>query len=183
MRKFFPILMLAFVSLFTYSCDNNDEVIIDNPQPYEYPEIKDFVANFNSSNNFTLSIPISIPITDIVLVYRNVGTGSGTNAIWQLIPKTYYLDDNIAYPANRELDYNFDFTNTDVEITSRANFNQSTQMTTAEKNMYLNNQIFRVVLIPTVSLKNNNAVDHNDYNAVVKYYNLNDSKVSLTKVN
>ncbi|MFC7346831.1 hypothetical protein ACFQO9_08910 [Chryseobacterium zhengzhouense] len=183
MRKFFPILMLAFVSFFTYSCDNNDDVIVDNTQPYEYPQMKDFTGSLNSSNNFTLSVPINIPATDVVLVYRNVGSGSGTNAVWQLIPKTYYLDDNISFPADRELDYNFDFTTLDVEITSRANFNQATQMTAAETNMYLNNQIFRVVLIPTVAGKNANAVDHSDYNAVIKYYNLNDQNVPSTKVN
>ena len=56
-------------------------------------------------------------------------------------------------------------------------------MTAAETNMYLNNQIFRVVLIPTVAGKNANAVDHSDYNAVIKYYNLNDQNVPSTKVN
>lgn len=183
MRKFFPIVMLAFVSLFTYSCDNNDDVVVDNTQQYEYPQMKDFTGNLNSSNNFTLTVPIGIPTTDVVLVYRNVGSGTGTNAVWQLIPKTYYLDNNVSFPANRELDYNFDFTTVDVQITSRANFNQSTQMTVTETNSYLNNQMFRVVLIPTVAGKNANTVDYNDYKAVVKYFNLNDSNVSLTKVN
>lgn len=183
MRKFLPILTLAFASLLIYSCDNNDDVIVDNTQQYEYPAVKDFTGNLNSSNNYTLSVPIGIPVTDVVLVYRNVGSGTGANAVWQLIPKTYYLDDNIAFPADRELDYNFDFTTVDVEITSKANFNQATQMTAAETNAYLNNQMFRVVIIPTVAGKNANTVDYNDYNAVIKYYNLNDTNVPVSKVN
>lgn len=183
MRKILPLLTLAFASFFIYSCDNDDDVVVDNSQQYEYPAMKDFTGNLNASNNYTLSVPIGIPVTDVVLVYRNVGTGTGNNAVWQFIPKTYYLDNNVSFPANRELDYNFDFTTVDVQIRSRANFNQATQMTPTETSTYLNNQMFRVVLIPTVAGKNANAVDYNDYKAVIKYFGLNDSNVSNTKVN
>lgn len=181
MRKFLPILMLAFVSLFIYSCDNNDdEVVVDNTV---YTQVRDVTGTFNSGNNFRISQGLDIPTTTVVLVYRNTGTGSGANAVWQLIPKTYYLDDNINFPADRELDYNFDFTTQDVEIRTEANFNQGTQITASEAAQYLTNQTFRIVLIPGVAAKSANAVDHNDYNAVIKYYNLDDSKVVSTKVN
>ncbi|WP_050377166.1 hypothetical protein [Chryseobacterium sp. Hurlbut01] len=114
MRKILPILTLAFASFFIYSCDNNDDevVTVDNTV---YAQVRDVAGTFTSGNNFRISQGLSIPVTDVVLVYRNVGTGSGANAVWQLIPKTYYLDDNLAFPANRELDYNFDFTTQDVE--------------------------------------------------------------------
>jgi len=180
MRKFFPILMLAFVSLFIFSCDNSDDVVVDNTV---YAQVRDVTGSFNSANNYRLTQGLDIPTTTVVLVYRNVGSGSGSNAIWQLIPKTFYLDDNVSFPANRELDYNFDFTTQDVEIRTEANFNQSSQMTNAEMAQYLNNQTFRIVLIPGSSAKGTSTVDRNDYNAVIKYYNLNDSNVPLTKVN
>ena len=181
MRKFLPILMFAFVSFFIYSCDNNDdEVVVDNTV---YAQVRDVTGTFTSTNNFKISQGLNIPTTDVVLVYRNVGTGSGANAVWQLIPKTYYLDDNVAFPANRELDYNFDFTTQDVEIRTEANFNQATQITGSEVSQYLTNQTFRIVLIPGTSGKNTNSVNTSDYNAVIKYYNLNDSNVSNTRVN
>lgn len=182
MRKILPILTLAFASFFIYSCDNNDDevVTVDNTV---YAQVRDVTGTFTIGNNFRISQGLSIPATDVVLVYRNVGTGSGANAVWQLIPKTYYLDDNLAFPANRELDYNFDFTTQDVEIRTEANFNQATQMTGTEATQYLNNQTFRIVLIPAVSGKNTNSVDTSDYNAVVKFYNLNDSNVINTKIN
>jgi len=172
--------MLAFVSLFIYSCDNDDEIVVDNTV---YAQVRDVTGTFNSGNTFKISQGLDIPTTTTVLVYRNVGSGSGANAVWQLIPKTYFLDDNIAFPANRELDYNFDFTTQDVEIRTEANFNQATQITGAETTQYLVNQTFRIVLIPGMSAKNSSSVDHNNYNAVVKYYNLNDSNVINTKVN
>ena len=176
------MIALAFASFFIYSCDNNDDevVTVDNTV---YAQVRDVTGSFTSGNNFRISQGLSIPTTDVVLVYRNVGTGSGANAVWQLIPKTYYLNDNIAFPAGRELDYNFDFTTQDVEIRTEANFNQSTQITGTEVSQYLNNQTFRIVLIPGVSGKNVNSVDTSDYNAVVKFYNLNDSNVINTKIN
>jgi len=181
MRKILSILTLAFASFFIYSCDNNDdEVVVDNTV---YTQIRDVTGTFTSANGFKLSQGLNIPTTTVVLVYRNVGSGSGANAVWQLIPKTYYLDDNVLFPANRELDYNFDFTTQDVEIRTEANFNQSTQMTGAEASQYLTNQTFRIVLIPGNSGKGLDTVDQNNYNAVIKFYNLNDSNVSNTKVN
>lgn len=175
MKKFLPILLLAFVSLFIFSCDNNDDADSDT-----VAVMKDATGTFSSGNNFTLGLDINIEGTDVVLVYRRVGN------VWQIIPKTYYLDDVQNLPTGRELDYNFDFTSQDVEIRTTANFNQATQMTGTETNQYLTNQTFRIVLVPANAAgkaSKSASVDYNDYNAVVKYYNLNDSNVSNTKVN
>jgi len=174
--------MLAFVSLFIYSCDDNDDVVQVEDQD-TIAQIRDVTGTFNASNSFTITQGIDIFNTDVVLVYRNVG---GSSAVWQLIPKTYYLDDNVNFPANRELDYNFDFTTQDVEIRTEANFNQATQMTASETSQFLVNQTFRIVLIPANASKNANAsqpVNFEDYNAVIKYYNLDESKIIKTKVN
>ncbi|KIC65148.1 hypothetical protein [Chryseobacterium taiwanense] len=179
MKKFFPLLMLAFVSLFIFSCDNND-----NDVPYQdndtYPIMRDATGTFSSGGNnpFTLIMDINIQNSDVVLVYRKVGN------YWQSVPKTYYLDDVQNLPAGRELDYNFQFSTSEVRISTAANFNQSTQMTSGETNQYLVNQTFRVVLVPASPAKGTApAVDYNDYNAVVKYYNLDESKVMTTKFN
>jgi len=177
MKKFFPLLLLAFVSLFIFSCDddNNDVPYQDNDT---YPIMRDATGTFSSSNTFTLSMDINIQNSDVVLVYRKIGN------YWQSIPKTYYLDDVQNLPTGRELDYNFDFNTSEVNISTAANFNQSTQMTSSETNQYLVNQTFRVVLVPASPAKGSAAtVDYSDYNAVVKYYNLDESKVITTKFN
>lgn len=180
MKKLFPIAALTFSSLFIFSCDNgNDEVaVVDNTV---YAQVKDVTGTFSSSNGYKLTQGLSISNTTVVLVYRNVGASN--NPIWQLIPKTFYLDDNLAFPANRELDYNFDFTTGDVEIRTEANFDQATQMTNVETSSFLVNQTFRIVLIPGIAGKTSNPVNHDDYNAVIKYYNINDSNVTKTKLN
>ncbi|MDQ0591736.1 hypothetical protein QFZ37_000105 [Chryseobacterium ginsenosidimutans] len=173
MKKFLPILLLAFVSLFIFSCDNND----DNT-PYQdndtIAQMKDATGTFNSGNNFKLTMDINILNTDVVLVYRKVGN------VWQSVPKTYYLDNAQNLPTGRELDYNFDFNTSEVNITTTANFNQSTQMTSGETTQYLNNQTFRVVLVPANAGKNS-AVNYEDYNSVIKYYNIDESKVNTIK--
>lgn len=174
MKKFLPILLLAFVSLFIFSCDDNN----DNT-PYTdndtYSIMKDATGTFSSSNSFTLSMDINIQNTDVVLVYRKVGN------YWQSIPKTYYLDNVTVPTTGRELDYNFNFNTQEVNISTSANFNQSTQMSAAETTQYLNNQTFRVVLVPASAGKT--SVDFTDYNAVIKYYNIDESKVKTIKIN
>jgi hypothetical protein len=85
-----------------------------------------------------------------------------------MIPKTEYLS------GGRELDYNFLFDQSNVEIYTEANFDQAT-FTTAEANSYINNQRFRIVLVPASKGKNAN-LDYSDYNSVIKFYNIPDRK-------
>ena len=174
MKKILPILLIAFVSLFIFSCDDdNDNNFVDHDT---YSQMRDATGTFSASNTYTLSMDINIQNTDVVLVYRKVGGN------WQSIPKTYYLDNVVAPATGRELDYNFDFNTQEVNISTSANFNQAS-MSAAEANQYLNNQTFRVVLVPASAGKTANSVDKSDYNAVVKYYNLDESKVKTIKVN
>ncbi|WP_143756514.1 hypothetical protein [Chryseobacterium sp. RU37D] len=157
------------MGLFIFSCDNdNNSNFVDHDT---YSHMKDVNGTLNSGNTYSINVPINIESTDVVLVYRrDVANGNA----WQLLPKTYYLT------GGRVLDYNALFSSQNVEIYTEANFNQST-MTSSEANTYLNNQTFRVVLVPASSAKT--SVDYNDYHAVVKYYNLDESKVKTIKVN
>ena len=169
MKKYFTLMILAVLGgLFVMSCDRTDTVVTEDNDTY--PVMKDVTGTFTSSGNYTLTQSINIANSDVVLVYRNYNSNSSSSAVWQLIPKTYYLSNN------GELDYNFMFDSGSVEIYTEANFDQST-MTTAEKNTYLNNQTFRIVLVPA-SRVNRTAtkVNYEDYNAVVKYYNLKEPK-------
>lgn len=121
-----------------------------------------------------MNADIDILTTDVVLVYRKAGNA------WQQIPKTVYVDASTSI-SPRKFDYNFVFDNKTVQIRiDDANFNLGT-MSQAEVNNYLANQTFRIVLVPADPAKKtakvSNSVDFGDYNAVVKYYNIDESKV------
>ena len=177
MKKIIPLLMLAFVSVFTVSCDNNDDEVqyVDNDT---YAGVIEITRSFqyNSAGAFGEQHAIREIIgnygmqdSDKVLVYRLKGVSGGLD-IWEQIPKTIYLSDG------NEVDYDFDFTKNDVQIYVNATYNivGSTE--------FYNNQTFRIVLVPAGYLNKGAAqVDYSDYNAVIKYYNIDDSKVVKIK--
>lgn len=156
MKRYLPYLLLAFFGLFVMSCDNSDSRDSGYTDNDTYPVMADVNGSFSASNNYSLSQGVNIASTDVVLVYRN--TASSGSAVWQLIPKTEYLTDG------RELDYNFLFDRTQVEIYTEANFDQNT-MNSAEKAQYLNNQQFRIVLVPASQAAD---MDTSNYNKVVE---------------
>ena len=165
MKNYFTILLLAIFGFLAVSCtDRNNDVLAEDNDTY--PMMRDITGTLNSGNDYTINQGIDIKSTDVVLVYRNINSGSGGSAVWQLLPKTEFLT------GGRELDYNFLFDTKNVEIYTEANFDQAT-FTAAEATTYLNNQRFRIVLVPASQGKNIN-VDYSDYNSVIKFYNIPD---------
>ncbi|MCD1118814.1 hypothetical protein [Chryseobacterium turcicum] len=169
--------MLAFVSIFTVSCDNDDDnvVYVDNDT---YAGVIEITRSFqyNSAGNFGEQHVIRQVIgqygmqeSDKVLVYRLKGVYQGAD-VWEQTPKTiYFLNGN-------EVDYDFDFTKNDVQIYVNGNYDVTTTPA------YYNNQTFRIVLVPAGYLnKGTSPVDYSDYNAVIKYFNIDDSKVVKIK--
>ncbi|WP_326982071.1 hypothetical protein VUJ46_17935 [Chryseobacterium sp. MYb264] len=172
MKKFLPFLLLAFVSLFIFSCDNDNDTDNDT-----YSKVRDVTGTF-SSPNYAFSQPLNIANSDVVLVYRNAG------GAWQLIPKDQYLDNVTGMPTGRVFNYNYVFDASEVQIRiDDPSFDLSTGLTSSERSQYLTSQTFRIVLVPASMAKNTNTVDTRDYNAVIKYYGLNDSNVPITKAN
>lgn len=167
MKKFFSILLLAIFSFAVLSCDRNDDAPVEDNDTY--PVMKDITGSFNSGNNYALNQGINILSTDVILVYRDVNSNQGGSAVWEQIPVTKYLG------AGRELDYGFVFDTSTVQITTTTSFEPAT-ITAAEANSWMNNQHFRIVLIPASNAKNAN-VDYRDYNSVIKYFNIDESKV------
>ncbi|MGO4708090.1 hypothetical protein AB4Y90_03015 [Chryseobacterium sp. 2TAF14] len=167
MKKIIPFIMLAFVSVFTVSCDNDDDVqYVDNDTIAGVIEItRNFQYN-SSTDQYFINQSISMLDSDMALVYRLKDT-SGTNDVWEQIPKTVYFSNG------NEIDYDFDFTKNDVQIYIGANYDIATTP------QFLNNQTFRIVLVPADFLNKNATppVDYSDYNAVIKYFKINDSKV------
>ncbi|PKB15639.1 collagen-like protein [Flavobacterium sp. 5] len=107
---------------------------------------------------------------DVLLIYRLAGTIDSATPIWQQIPRTLFL-------TQGELDYDFDFSKEDFTIYAGGTYNLSTTPS------YINNQTFRIVIVPgpaTVTGKSaSTKVDLSDYNAVIKAYNIDDSKVKV----
>lgn len=123
---------------------------------------------YNNDNGFNISGTFNPFISDAstVLIYRLAGTLDANTPVWQLIPRTIYLEND------RELDYDYDFSRKDFKIYVRANYDLET---TPE---FLDNQTFRVVIVPgSFTNKSANKTDYSDYNAVIKKYNIDDSKV------
>ena len=163
MKKYF---LLSILSVFTMgtlvSCDNSTSDPINNTDNDTYSVVYDATGSFNSTNQYNLifDLPKTLYNTDVVLVYRKKAVDNGAT-VWELIPKTYYLTEG-------ELDYDFDFTVKDVQIFTKAN-----DITKIPVN-YLNNQTFRIVVVPAAAGKNVN-VNYADYNSVVNFYHINDA--------
>ena len=147
--------------------DINDQDTIS--EVYELRNI-----NLNSVNNSSYfyyeEFNPNIVASDVVLIYRLSGTINPTTPIWQQIPRTLYLDQG-------ELDYDFDFSKVDFTIYAKATYNLSL---TPE---YVNNETFRLVIIPGYASNKMapSKIDLSDYNAVIKAYNIDDSKVKVLK--
>lgn len=154
--------MTALVAI---SCNREpDNIVLEDSDTY--PVMKDITGTFNVGNSYAISQGITISSTDVVLVYRDINSNTSAPAVWQMIPKTEYLS------GGRELDYNFLFNTSKVEIYTDSNFDPAT-MSPTETATWLINQRFRVVLIPA-SMGRNANLDYNDYQSVIRYYNIKD---------
>ena len=164
------VLLLAFISVIALqSCTVNETPLVESTVDQDtISEVFEVTTSFNSGNNYKKLVTFSRPIytSDMVLVYHLYDVINGAD-IWRQMPQTYYLGTNGA------LDYNFDFTNYNVNIFLGANFDLNTLL--AE---WTQNQTFRIVIVPgKFSNKTSDNVNFSDYNAVVKAYNLDDSKI------
>ena len=157
------ILLLAITASFLFhSCSPKEEIHADL-----LAEVFQVTTSFTAANNYSKLITLNPPIynSDMVLVYRSFDVINGQR-VWRQLPQAVYL-------IQGELDYNFDFTKNDINIFLESNFNLNTLGTA-----WAQNQVFRVVIIPGyLSNKNTKAIDFNDYNAVVKAFNIKESQV------
>ncbi len=156
-------LIVAFIGMITLqSCSNNDNNIDNDTisEVFEYTNVN-FLPN---DYRVVLIYPHSILSSDMVLVYRLSGSFQGED-IWKLLPETYYFDD-----GTLDLRYDFDFTRFDAELHLEG-FDLA-----GVTNVYKLNQIFRVVILPGYFGKNSK-INFNDYKAVVKVLNINESKI------
>lgn len=168
MKKFLPLVLLLISSIFIFSCKDDDDVQVQVDYPTVYDLNVNFAYNSNDGWNYYQKFNRTLLDQDYVIIFRQAGTENGA-IVWQQIPRTLYL-------TQGELDYDFDFTKNDFLI--YASSGGTYDITTTPQ--YLNNQRFRVVLVPAVfGGKNANTSDLSkmSYEEVIAKYNIDDSKI------
>jgi len=100
-------------------------------------ELKNINFSYNVTDGYNIYQKLTPTIydSDVILIYRLSGTINSSTPIWQLIPRTLFL-------SQGELDYDFDFSKEDFTIFAGGTYNLATTP------QYLNNQTFRIVIVP-----------------------------------
>ncbi|MBO9616070.1 MAG: hypothetical protein J7619_25475 [Dyadobacter sp.] len=173
-RKLLPLLLLAVLALFQ-SCTGPK----GDPGPQGVPgdsyvgQTFDIVkVDFTAANKYSYTLNfkqqnIKVVPTDAVLVYVYWNDAGGLKA-YRPLPQTAYLTN-----PNGIITYSFDRTDDDMMIFMDGNVNLGSLATDWTRNFE-----FRVIVIPSDPLKRANAeVDLNNYEEVVKAYNIDESKV------
>jgi hypothetical protein len=159
------ITLLAVIGMFslqgcTVTTDSN---YVDNDTIAEVFELKNVNFGNDPKDGYIIyqKLTPNIYASDVVLIYRLSGTLNSSTPIWQPIPRTLFL-------TQGELDYDFDFSKEDFTIYAGGNYNLSLTP------QYLNNQTFRIVIVPGSF---SSMVDTNNYNAVMAAIKINDSQI------
>lgn len=132
-------------------------------------ELRNVNFSLDANNEYTIYRELNpqILLSDNIIIYRLSGTINSQTPIWQQIPRTLYL-------TQGELDYDYDFSKVDFTIYAGGNYNIATTPS------YLNNQTFRIVIIPGY-LSNKNSIDPHDmdYQTLIKTYKIDDQNVKV----
>ncbi|HEY0091957.1 MAG TPA: hypothetical protein VGB43_05660 [Flavobacterium sp.] len=113
-------------------------------------------VDFTAAGSYGIFVNLAILPSDMVLVYRQSGVDGG-NPVWQIIPKTYY-------PTEGEVDFNYDFTQNDVNIYLESTYDL------ALTPQFTQDQNFRIVIIPGYFSKK--ALKVENYDSVIEALNL-----------
>ncbi len=167
MKRLFPIFLMLSV-LFS-SCEGPEGPKGDDGSDFVGVTFE-FTGNFTAANNYQLLFDFEsngyLPYeSDVILVYTLWESNSGLD-YWRPLPQNVYFDDGSI------LQYNFDFTAdiTNNMIRDLAVYLDGTVDLTTVSSEYTQNQIFRVVVVPSDFLSTN--IDVNELNAVLKAPNL-----------
>lgn len=159
------ITLLAVVGMFSVqSCTTTtDTNYVDNDTIAEVFELKNINFAYNPTDGYTIyqKFTPNIYASDVVLIYRLSGTIDSNTPVWQLIPRTLFLNQG-------ELDYDFDFSKEDFTIYAGGNYDLSLTP------QYLNNQTFRIVIVPGSF---STSFDTSNYAAVISALNINENQI------
>lgn len=162
MKKIFTL--LAVVGMLSFqSCTTEDNTYVDNDTISEVFELKNINFSYNATDGYTIyqKFTPKIYASDVVLIYRLSGTIDSNTPVWQLIPRTLFLNQG-------ELDYDFDFSQEDFTIYAGGNYDLSLTP------QYLNNQTFRIVIVPASF---STLINKNNYLEVINALKINENQV------
>lgn len=167
-------ILLLFVSIgmlsLTSSCNNDDDANGSYTDNDTVARVIETTQNFNSGNDFSTLVTVDgMYPYDMVLVYRQGYDSVANTNVWELTPRNYNFDNGDV------IGYDFNFTQADVLIYMLGNFDLSDASGT-----YTQNQVFRIVIIPGSENglgKLAPKANFKDYNAVVKAYGIDESKI------
>ena len=184
MKKIIAAAVLVGLTFTAVSCDRNNDTVVQTTDNDTYSQVLEITNTDFTLNNKELKIARTFnkPImqSDQVLIYRLIGQ-SGGNDVWQMIPRTAYVPN-----TNYQVDYDFEFTVNGVTVFAGGNFDRtSTATIPTQVTPFIKGQTFRVVLLPgyfpkSTSTNGTNSVanvDKSDYNAVIKAYHIDESKI------
>lgn len=167
-------LILALIGMITLQSCVKEEVIVDdnfdNDTISEVFELKNVNFSFNNSTGgyfIYRELNPQIYASDVILIYRLTDLINSNTPVWQLIPRTVFFDNG------DELDYDFDFSKEDFTIYADGTYNLSN---TPE---FINNQTFRIVIVPGYFSKTTNFIDYSNYEEVIKYFGIDDKNVEI----
>ena len=163
-------LILAFIGMITLEgCSTSNDDTTDNDTISEVFELRNINFGFDGGNSYSIYQTLNPQIypSDVILIYRLSGIIDSSTPIWQLIPRTLYLNEG-------ELDYDFDFSKEDFTIYAGGTYDLTLTPS------YITNQTFRIVIIPGYfSNKMKGAVDLSDYNSVVNAFQIDQSNIKV----
>lgn len=167
MRKIFVLLAMVSTAAFTGCTINDDQPdVITNNYTLKAEMFELTNVDFDASANFRALYDLGAPIhpADMILVYRLKEVFQG-NDVWELIPRTYYFDDE------QELDYDYNFTRNDIEL--YLDFTNGLDLNAIPE--FTQNQIFRIVIIP--GYDNTARMDFTNYDAVIKTFGISEENI------
>jgi len=157
------ILFSALGLLSLTSCNNDDDVMVENTNPGSVVENEAFEVgpiNFtNTTNIFDYPLNPVIGPNDVLLVYRLTSDPLGNEDFWEPVPATYKFE------GDDEINYNIDFSVNTLTFYLTSNFDLATVPN------YALNQYFRIVVLKNYN-SSANRVNLKDYNAVVKMFDV-----------
>ena len=123
-------------------------------------------VDFTATNDWfvTFGLTPTILESDNLLVYELVNTNDGIDA-WALLPQIYYFDGGQAQ-------YNFNFSYDQFSIFIDTDLDFNTLPAT-----FTQNKVFRIVVVPGYFSKGTPQFDYTDYDAVIKAFNIDESKI------
>ena len=170
MKKMIPFLLLAFVRLFTLSCEK-DRDVVDNTV---YSTVYDLSRSFNynpttGKGTINEAFARTLGNGDYVLMFIKADTTNNGNPIWAPMPRTEYP---IVEGNQEEVDLDFDYSMNDFSayVSGTYDIRKTPQ--------FLNNVTLRIILVPgTKGNAKQQDLSKLSYDEVIKKFNINDSKV------